>query len=250
MTISCAGSLLSDDSCDATSTILRQYGVEKGQFDVLMYSSPKDLNVSFGFENIKPFYDKKKITQKKRLSGTYVNTYVDTDAKTRNKLEYKICDLKGWSNTKLKDFAASVGVEMTAKDKMDDYKTHMLDGLIEEPEIFLDYMIGDTTCLFEIREKFIENIQWLQRNVIELPKDEVYEFDKIPLTIGSIVAGTLEKYIRFCSSPVERQDEYNYALLKLGIIKERTKKKEEVTNLHDNLRQEIKDSQTLRQQMV
>ena len=237
---------LSDDSCDATSTILREYGIEKGCFNVLMYYSPKDLNVSFGFKNLKPFYNKKKITQKKRLSGTYINTDTDTETKTKtkNELKYRICDLKGWSNTKLKDFAASVGVEMKSKDKMDDYKTHMLDGLIAEPETFLDYMVGDTTCLFEIRVKFIENIQWLQRDVIKLPEDKVYEDDKIPLTIGSIVAGTLEKYIRFGSCPVERQDEYNYALLKLGIIKEKTQKKDEVTALHDNLREKIKDSQT------
>ena len=241
---------LSDDSFDSTSTILREYGIEKGSFDVLMYYSPKDLNVSFGFENIKPFYNKKKITQKKRLSGTYINTDSEaqkktkTKTKTKNELKYHICDLKGWSNTDLKDFAASVGVEMTAKDKMDDYKTHMLDGLIAEPETFLDYMVCDTTCLFEIREKFVQNIQWLQRDVIKLPKDKVYGDGKIPQTIGSIVAGTLETYIRFCASSVERQDEYNYALLKLGIIKEKAKKKDEVIALHDDLRQKITDSQT------
>ena len=233
---------LSEDSCDATSTILREYGVEKGKFNVLMYYSPKDLNVSFGFKNLKPFYDKRKITQKQRISGTYTN--VNTESKSKNKLEYRICDLKGWSNTSLKEFAASVGVEMTAKDKMDDYKTHMLDGLIAEPETFLDYMVGDTTCLFEIREKFVENIQWLQRDVIELPKENVDKDDEIPLTIGSIVAGTLEKYIRFCARSVERQDEYNYALLRLGIIKENASNKDEVTAIHNDLRQKIKDSQT------
>ena len=28
--------------------------------------------------------------------------------------------------------------------------------------------MGDTTCLFEIREKFVENIQWLQCDVINM----------------------------------------------------------------------------------
>ena len=153
------------------------------------------------------------------------------------------CDLKGWSNKSLKNFAASVGVEMTAKVKMDDYKSHMLDGLIAEPETFIDYMVGDTTCLFEIREKFVENIQWLQRDVIKLPELAVDMIDTIPLTIGSIVAKTVEKYIRYCLCP-NRQFELEYALLKLGIINGDAKDKKEVTALHDELRQKITNSQT------
>lgn len=224
---------LNDDSCDPTSIILREYGIQKGSFDVLMFYCPKDLNVAFGFENLKLYYNKKKITQKKRLAGNYYN----------EKLSYKICDLKGWTNKSLKGFAASVGVEMTSKDKMDDYKSHMFDGLITEPETFIDYMVGDTTCLFEIREKFVQNIQWLQRDVINLPESAVFELEKIPLTIGSIVAETLERYIHSCLCP-DRQWEYIYALLKLGIIDGDAKDKREVTALHHELRQKIADSKT------
>ena len=225
---------LNDDGCDATSSILRKYGIQKGSFDVLMFYSPKDLNISFGFENLKPYYNKRKITQKQRLSGKYFN----------EKLSYRICDLKGWSNTTLKGFAASVGVEMTSRDKMDDYKSHMLDGLIAEPETFINYMVGDTTCLFEIREKFVKNIQWLQRDVIKLPEPAVDMIDTIPLTIGFIVAKTLENYIRYCLCPIERQWEYEYALLKLGIIDADAKDKQEVTALHHELQQKITDRQT------
>ncbi len=57
---------------------------------------------------------------------------------------------------------------MISKDKKDNYKTYILDGLIADPKTFLDYMVGDTTCLFEIREKFVENIQWLQCDVINM----------------------------------------------------------------------------------
>jgi hypothetical protein len=198
-----------------------------------MFYSPKDLNVSFGFENLKPYYNKRKITQKKRLSGKYFN----------EKLAYRNCDLNGWTNKSLKEFADSVGVVMTSKDKMDDYKSHMLDGLIAEPETFIDYMVGDTTSLFEIREKFVENIQWLQRDVINLPELAVFEFDTIPLTIGSIVAKTLESYIRYCLCP-DRQWEFEYALLKLGIINGDAKDKKEVTALHHKLQQKITDRQT------
>ena len=224
---------LNDDSCDATSAILREYGIHKASFDVLMYYSPMDLNISFGFKNLDPYYKKGDIKQKKRLSGDYRN----------DDLKYRVCDLKGWSNTSLKGFAASVGVEMTAKDEMDDYKTHMLDGLIAEPETFLDYMVGDTTCLFEIREKFVENIQWLQGDVIKLPELAVDTIDTIPFTIGSIVAGTLEKYIRYCLCP-DRHLELVYALLKLGIIDPDAKDKKEVTALHHELRLKITDSKT------
>ncbi|MEM8723813.1 MAG: hypothetical protein AAGE84_31815 [Cyanobacteria bacterium P01_G01_bin.39] len=60
---------LSNDSCDATSSILRQYKIRKRSFDVLTFYSPKDLNISFGFNNLDSYYKKGKISRKKRISG-------------------------------------------------------------------------------------------------------------------------------------------------------------------------------------
>ena len=125
--------------------------------DVLLFSSPKDLRVAFGTKNLESYFNTGKITQKRRISGSYRN-----GEKSNGQLKYRICDLQGWSNTDLKGFAASLGVEMSYKEKMDFYKEQMLDGLIAEPEIFLEYMVEDTIRLFDIREKFIDNIRWLK----------------------------------------------------------------------------------------
>ena len=224
---------LDDDSCDATSSILKQYKIQKGSFDVLMFYSPKDLNISFGFDNLDAYYKKGKISQKKRISGSYRN----------GNLRYRICDLSGWTNTSLKEFAKSVGVAMTSKDTMDDYKSRMLDGLIDHPETFIDYMVGDTTCLFEIREKFFNQIQKVQRDYFGLPEEGVDSIDTLPLTIGSIVATTFERYIRCCLSP-DRQKELRYCLLKLGIINPDTRNRKEIASLHNECLQNIKDAES------
>ena len=224
---------LDDDSCDATSSILKQYKIQKGSFDVLMFYSPKDLNISFGFDNLDAYYKKGKISQKRRISGRYEN----------GNLKYRICDLSGWTNTSLKEFAKSVGVAMTSKDTMDDYKSHMLDGLVEQPETFIEYMVGDTTSLFEIREKFFNQIQKVQRDYFGLPEEGVDSIDTLPLTIGSIVATTFERYIRCCLCP-DRQKELRYCLLKLGIINPDAKNRKEVASLHNECLQNIKDAES------
>ncbi len=164
---------LNDDASDTTSDILREYDINKGSFDVLLFYSPKDLRVAFGTKNLEPYFNQGKITQKRRVAGNYRN----------DELKYRIRDLKGWSNTTLKGFAASVGVEMPFKEKMDFYKEQMLDGLIAEPEIFLEYMVEDTICLFEIREEFVSNIRELQHKIIGRPG--VLEIEEIPIKAKS-----------------------------------------------------------------
>ena len=230
---------LNDDKYDSTSDILREYGIDKGSFDVLLFYSPKDLRVAFGTKNLESYFKEGKITQKRRIAGNYRN----------DELKYRICDLKGWSNKSLKEFAASVGVEMRSKDAMDFYKSHMLDGLIAEPENFLEYMVEDTKKLFDIREKFTGHIQCLQRDVIKLPESEIYDLKTIPMTIGAIVAGTFENYIRQYLYLKNNENDikslaYDYALKKLGILKTGIKNKEYLTNLYHESRQKIKDIDT------
>lgn len=162
---------------------------------LLMFYSPKDLMLLHGRRNfdrlVLPETNLEgegpigQITQKRNIKARY-----KTGKHTIN-----IRDLKGWTVGSLKALAASVAVELTDKGAMDKYKTEMLTGLIEEPENYLKYAIGDTDCLFDIYREFTTNVQKLQSASLSIPESECYTTENIPMTTGSLVANSVRKYL-------------------------------------------------------
>ncbi|WP_013325089.1 hypothetical protein [Gloeothece verrucosa] len=169
------------------------------KLNLLMFYSPKDLFLLHGSNNFnrlvlpEQFLDDQKgdeyligeISQKRNIKAIY-------------KLKghtIKVKDLKGWTTGSLKALASSVAIELADKGKMDAYKTNMVAGLINEPESFIEYSIGDTDCLLSIYQKFSANIQSLQSQALELPESTCFTLQNIPMTTGSLVANSFRKYL-------------------------------------------------------
>ncbi len=224
---------IDNDNISTLSEILATEGYEKQALETLFYYSAKDLWLAFGHDMIHEKIMDGTITQKRNISGEI----------TCQRLKFKFCDLVGWSNSSLKDFATSVSVEMVSKSDMDDYKSRMLDGLVAEPEKFLDYMVGDTIALFEIEDNFVTSIQYLQR-LIGVPESQIVNRQTIPRTTGAVVANTFESYLRYCLCP-ERQIELAYAFLKLGIIDPDSPVAKIVRPKSNRLKERIRDRKSL-----
>ena len=194
---------IDNDKIGTLAEVLTSNNYQKQSFETLFYYSAKDLWLAFGHDLIHEKIMDGTLTQKRNIVGEI----------SLQGLKFKFRDLIGWSNSSLKDFATSVGAEMASKSDMDEYKSQMLDGLTAEPEKFLDYMVGDTVALFDIEDKFVESIQYLQE-LIGIPESQIVNRRTIPRTTGAVVASTFESYLRYCLCP-ERQIELEYAFLKL-----------------------------------
>ena len=97
-----------------------------------VFSSPKDLEYAVGWNALKIAIDKNKVHQRHNLSGTI----------ELPNLKVHIKDICGWAGkTSLTKFASTLGITMQSKTAMDDYKSHMLDGLVAQPEDFL-HLLG------------------------------------------------------------------------------------------------------------
>jgi hypothetical protein len=153
--------------------------------DNLIFSSPRDIWKSHGWNNVEEFFDEANIDKKRAIEGSY-------KLSTRN---YKIWDLSGWTNESLKSLAMSVSVDTKDKGKMDKYKSNMLQGLIDEPEMFIDYSMNDPELLLKIVQEFTKGQRTLQIETLGLPERVAYTIETIPRTVGSVVAQTIQKVV-------------------------------------------------------
>jgi hypothetical protein len=113
---------------------------------LLTFFSPKDLEFAVGWDALKTAIDKKKVHQRHNLSGS-----IDLP-----NLTVYIKDLCGWAGkTSLNKFASALGITMQSKSVMDDYKTHMMDGLLAHPEDFLRYSVDDARVLLDCQSSFL-----------------------------------------------------------------------------------------------
>ena len=168
--------------------------------DVLLYFSPKDIEYAFGFDNIKNTFSKEPIPhndylmQKRCIKGRIGN--------------YTFHDLYGWFQTSLKKAAVAVNAKMRSKDDMDNYKSNMLEGLIDKPEKFLAYAIDDVDVLHEVKENFTNLIEK------DICKDLLgIKIDYLSHTSGALVAKIFETWIYAQVKDVER---FKLALARLG----------------------------------
>lgn len=186
---------MTDDTC-----LLNLLNLPDNHIELLMYYSPKDLEYAIGWNNVKAAYLDGVLEQKRNIHNR-------KDWKV-GKYSIKVKDLIGWAGPqKLVNFAAGVGVTMGAKGDMEQYKSHMLDGINLEPAKYCEYSTADARDLLSIYDAFIKLVSWVHTDIINMPT-----FDNLPMTTGSLVSKTLENWIMALDPSVR------LAILKLGIL--------------------------------
>lgn len=170
---------------------------------VYLFYSFQDLGFAFGWENLEKQLHKElkskgrdTIDQKRGLSGVIKISHSD-QKKTRN---WKICDLYGLGNTSLKKTAQSLGLDIVSKDELDDLKSQMDVALLTRTNTFLDYALGDVLILKQIFQNYLSFSNEILVDTLGLPISMTFTKENIPLTTGSFVSRTFEKYIHFHAS--------------------------------------------------
>ena len=110
----------------------------------------------------------------------------------RYQLVLKITDLAKLGAGSLKSIASSLGVEMKNKDKMDEYKTRMLDAYKDDTLIndFIAYGKDDACILFEVKAKAEIRQKILYETIALEPND------KVKMTVGSMIAQLFQDWLK------------------------------------------------------
>ena len=181
-----------------------------GKADLRFFYSAKDIEYFIGKEAAKEIY-LNKLEKKRGIKGNF------TIKSSKYSLTLTCKDAVGWGNTGgFKGLAEGVGVEMINKSSMDKYKSNMLKGLEEVPEEFVKYALDDVIKLDVVFVKYPELINWVEVEVLGIPKEKAFTPDNIPMTQGSTVSKSFEKWIYSRSS---QPDMLKFAIRKLGILK-------------------------------
>jgi hypothetical protein len=112
-------------------------------------------------------------------------------------------------------FARSLGLRAGDKDTLDEYKSRMADGLVERPEDYLRYAVGDVTLLLELHVAFVKYFRTIQQECLGMEGDDLWTPDDIPMTGGALVARTLERWIY---SQAADRDVLKFSLRKMGTL--------------------------------
>lgn len=200
------------DEIDLLSIVLKRVNFKYKNVRLLIFYSPKDLEYAMGWEKIRKLYLSGAVQQKRNISTPVPITLLVGD----RSYSLSIKDMKGWAGTGgLQSLAKSVSFKMTAKSEMDDYKSHMGDGLEALPAVFAAYAMGDVDDLHEIYKAFVELVRWVQADIIGLAVDDCFTEDNIPMTTGSLVASTLLKWLHTQGTNKELMQ---FAMRKLGLL--------------------------------
>ncbi|RCJ24304.1 hypothetical protein A6770_28465 [Nostoc minutum NIES-26] len=205
--------VLMDDHLNLLDKVVKQVD-PTGLFKtirLLLFYSPKDVEYSIGWSKFSELLLGGFIQQKRNISTPQPVKL------NLNNHEYKVSikDMKGWVNGSLNQLAESVGVSLDAKNVMDEYKSHMREGLEALPTLFAAYSIGDVDHLSNIYDAFVELTRWVQSNVIGINEADCFNGDNIPMTTGSLVAATLDKWIH---SQHANKNLLKFAMRKLGLL--------------------------------
>ena len=185
----------------------RRAGIAAKEVYLLMFYSPKDIEYTCGWDAFKDAIEAGKVRQRNNVSGSLEGP---------DGCKVRIKDLCGWSGkSSLKNWGRSLGVDMGDKGVMDEFKACMYKGLVEKPEDFLGYAVNDVVVLRNIHGRFVELIQTLQRECLDMDGDDLWDAETIPMTTGALVAVTLERWTYNRSSD---RDALKFAMRKLGIL--------------------------------
>lgn len=166
------------------------------------YYSMKDLNISFGLENMRPYFTGKKqgLLQRRSIFGTLKFSHVINGQNIECNIKLK--DLYGIDSNGLAKMASAYGatgknsIPINAiKQSMDQYKKHMSRGLVEKPIDFITYAMNDVWVTQDLVSKVPESFNKLLKEVFEITEQQaMYHPGKIPMTTGSLVHDILFKY--------------------------------------------------------
>lgn len=179
--------------------------------NLLLFYSPKDAEYAFGWDTWNDAILKdKSIRQRNGLSGRLnIGAHV-----------VAIKDLYGLASNRegssLARFADAMGVPMADKGLMDDYKSHMYDGLVEHPEQFLDYATGDLV-LEDVLGSFVTMFRRIQAECLGMTGDDLWTTDTIPMKRGTLMAATLENWLCLLSG---NADIIKLCCRKIGLLDE------------------------------
>ena len=176
--------------CDVQDTGLADVCDLPKKLDVLMYSSPKDVEGMIGRKAWREILldPKSPISKKRNLTGTF--TYRGT--------EYTLKDLFGTFGTSLEKALISVGVNnpyKTLADKGNRSKGRMDLFMVEDPNEFLMYAVGDTIFLMDVLQRRVEQVNDIIQGAHPSVGIAPYTYDDFPMSSGSLVAKTYERWL-------------------------------------------------------
>lgn len=181
--------------------------------DVFMFYSFQDLGFSFGWNNVlhqlKNEVNSKKKTKIEQFRSI-TGTLKITDANTTRQNKWRIRDLSGLTNMGLKDFAESLGISMENKELLDDLKSTMDIALVERTKIFLEYALDDVLVLRSLFQNFLHLVNDILLKTLFLPEKFLFTETNLPLTTGSLVAATFEKYIYYSAQKLSQGLYYDF----------------------------------------
>jgi hypothetical protein len=230
------------ERADATCLLPRALdllGIRPKVVRLLMFFSPKDVEYSVGWEWFQRAILDKKVRQRNNLSGR-----IDLPGEVKVYLK----DLCGWAGKKsLLTFAQSLGLDAGAKDLLDDYKTRMLDALTERPEDFLRYAVNDAAILPRLHKAFLDHFRSLQQECLHMSEEDLWGEENIPMTGGSLIARTLEKWI-YGQAP--EPNLMRFCVRKLGILDPSDPKHDPRRRLYRRLCDRYRDPGRLRRALA
>src|SRR5262249_8937874 len=96
---------------------------------------------------------------------------------------------------------------------MGTYKTNMALGLVEHPEEFLRYAIGDTRVLPDLYARFVEFVR-AQQALLGMAPTELWRAETIPMTLGRLGADTFSRWLH--AQAGDHADALRFCVRKLG----------------------------------
>jgi hypothetical protein len=171
---------------------------------LLTFFSPKDVEYALGWQQFRRAIEDNKVRQRNNLSGSL----------RAGGRKVFLKDLCGWSGKEsLARFAEAMGCGVKGKNAMDEYKTCMHRGLLERPEDYLRYAVGDVRVLLDLHRGFLQHFQALQEECLGM--DDLWTAEDIPMTCGALVARTLERWLY---GQAEDRRVLQFAVRKLGLL--------------------------------
>ena len=205
---------------------------------LVMYYSPNDLNIAFGFDPLKMAYitspnfvGRPYISKKRSLNGYIYSLHSKHYGHViDSRVSYKIVDLYGWSNGGLEELANSLSISLPDKNLSKVYGKKMLRLLLEHPQSFLTYSKRDVTSLLEILFKQTELVNRIASDILNI--DLKFTAKTIPYTLGALVNTIFESWILSKGGIA-----LELAIRKLGMINPVLKlnHKQKIQRLHNEL---------------
>jgi hypothetical protein len=181
--------------------LLSELGVKSCR--LAMYFSPKDVEYAVGWERWQKAMLDGKVNQRNNLSGRLGKVYV--------KDVFGLAGKRG-----LVKLAATVGVSMPDKGSLDEYKSCMWKAMVEKPEDFIRYAVGDAVALLAVLQSFLGMFTIIQRECLEMEEADCWTAKDMPMTIGALVAKSFERWLY--SRAGDYKEAMKFSVRKLGLL--------------------------------